>query len=65
MNKGGKREGAGRPHAPDGHKKRMVSVRLPEYLIQWLSDQTESQAALIESALNKTYSIEREGGMKK
>ena len=56
---GGKRQGAGRPPAPVELKKRMVSIRLPEWLIQWMYEQPETnRAVLIEEALKKVHSIE-------
>jgi len=54
---GGKRQGAGRPTAPPRLKKRMISVRLPEWLLAWLSQQTESQAVLIEDALKEKHRL--------
>lgn len=56
---GGKRQGAGRPPAPVFLKKRMVSIRLPEWLILWMDAQTETnRAALIEDALKEAHGIE-------
>jgi hypothetical protein len=58
-NKGGKRQGAGRPPAPAELKKRMVSIRLPEWLIQWMDEQPETnRAVLIEGALKKMHGIQ-------
>jgi len=54
---GGKRQGAGRPPAPYELKKRMVSIRLPEWLIKWMDDQPENRAVLIEDALKKVHGI--------
>ena len=59
MNRGGKRQGAGRPPAPAELKKRMVSIRLPEWLIQWMDEQPKTnRAVLIEEALKKVHNIE-------
>lgn len=56
---GGKRKGAGRPPAPVELKKRMVSIRLPEWLIQWMDEQHDTnRAVLIEEALKKVHGIE-------
>lgn len=55
---GGKREGAGRPLAPEMLKKRMVSIRLPEWLIQWMDEQPKTnRAVLIEQALSKLHKL--------
>jgi hypothetical protein len=55
---GGKRKGAGRPTAPAELKKRLISIRLPEWLIKWMDDQPETnRAILIEEALQKIHSI--------
>jgi len=37
--------------------KKMVSVRLPIYIVEWLKIQSESQAVLIETALREKYNI--------
>jgi len=64
--KGGKREGAGRPPAPVELKKRMVSIRLPEWLIIWMDDQPETnRAILIEEALQKIHGISPPGDTNK
>lgn len=42
---------------PDPNKKRMVSVKLPPWLIEWLRRQDVSQAVLIERALMHTHNI--------
>ena len=56
---GGKRQGAGRPLVPAELKKRMVSIRLPEWLIQWMDEQPETnRAVLIENALKEIHGIE-------
>lgn len=55
---GGKRQGAGRPPAPEELKKRMVSIRLPEWIIQWMDAQPDTnRAVLIEEALKKVHRI--------
>lgn len=55
---GGKREGAGRPPAPHLLKKRMVSIRLPEWLILWMDEQPgTNRAVLIETALSKLHNL--------
>ena len=59
---GGKRKGAGRP--PAANAKRMYSVRLPEWLIDWLREQDKSQAEIIEDALVCKHKLDalNEGG---
>ena len=55
---GGKREGAGRPRSPKMLKKRPVSIRLPEWLIQWMDNQPgTNRAVLIEESLQKLHKI--------
>lgn len=42
-------------------KKRMISVRLPEWIIQWMDAQPETnRAVLIEDALKKAHAIDSE-----
>lgn len=55
---GGKREGAGRPPVTANLKKEPICVKLPRWLIDWMSGQTKSRAVLIEHALKKEHSIE-------
>ncbi|MDY0300264.1 MAG: hypothetical protein RBQ99_01630 [Trichlorobacter sp.] len=58
-NKGGKREGAGRKPAHPLLKKRLVSIRLPEWLLNWMDEQPDTnRAVLIEHALKKVHQIE-------
>ena len=47
MNKGG------RPPAPPGLRRVNVPLRLPEWLVQWMAEQPETPAELIEAALLK------------
>ena len=51
---GGKRDGAGRNVGPDGPRK-MYSVRLPIWLIEWLRSQDEPQSRVIETAIREHY----------
>lgn len=39
------------------NKKRMVSVKLPPYIIDWLRGQNVSQSKLIEEALGNHFKI--------
>jgi hypothetical protein len=43
----------GRPPAPPGMRRVNVPLRLPEWLVQWMAEQPETPAALIEAALLK------------
>ena len=58
--RGGKRPGAGRPRGSD---KRMVTVRLPGHIADWLKSEANknrySQSKLIVDALVATYDIPR------
>ena len=55
---GGKRQGAGRPPAHIKLKKRAISIKLPEWLIQWMDNQPgTNRAILIESALKTVHNI--------
>ena len=58
--RGGKREGAGRPPAPDHLKRQPVTVRLP----QWLIDEVDLSApgdrgGTIEKALMKYMQLKK------
>ncbi len=57
LGSGGKREGAGAPTKPANLKKNIISVKLPQWLIDWTADQKESRAILIEEALKKVYKL--------
>jgi len=49
---------AGRPPAQTELKKRMVSIRLPEWLLVWMDEQPETnRAILIEDALKQVHRI--------
>ena len=54
---GGKREGAGRPPAPPMLKKEQISVKIPKWLIEWMDEQPESRAVLIDDAISKQHKI--------
>lgn len=54
---GGKREGAGRKPSPPELKKEPISMKLPKWLIEWLDEQPESRAVLIEAALKRRHKI--------
>jgi len=50
-------KGAGRKPAPANLKKNMISVKLPQWLIEWTAEQPESRAVLIEDALKKVHKL--------
>ena len=54
MARGGKRPGAGRPTGSD---RVGIYVRLPGWLVEWLREQPESQAELIEQALTEQHEL--------
>jgi hypothetical protein len=58
ITKGGKRQGAGRPPAPAKLKKESIHVKLPKWLIEWMSEQSESRAVIIEAAIKKSHDIQ-------
>ena len=47
----------GRPPAPPGLLRVNVPLRLPEWLVQWMSEQAETPAELIEAALLKAHKL--------
>ncbi len=49
------KKSVGRPPLPKGQKKRMVAIRLPEEIIQWLDNQDKTKTELIGEAIRKTY----------
>ena len=55
--RGGKRKWAGRKCSPANLKKNMISVKLPQWLIDWTAEQEESRAVLIEEALKKVHKL--------
>lgn len=54
---GGKREGAGRKSPAPGFARRAVPLRLPEWLVAWLDQQSEKRAQVIEAALVKAHRL--------
>ena len=59
---GGIRKGAGRKPAPLELKKIPVGVKLPRWLVEWMREQPESQAVLIEEALKKRHKLKSPEG---
>ena len=57
MNFGENPRGAGRKPAPPELKKIPVGVKLPRWLVEWMREQPESQAVLIEEALKKRHKL--------
>ena len=56
----GKFEGGRKPLSPDDMTRRVnVTVKLPQWLREWLKMQNIAQSRLIETALIKTYQIEK------
>jgi hypothetical protein len=58
--RGGKRQGAGRPKGtkmPKDQKRKTVSVCIPRWLAEWLSNHPESSGRLVERALIMTYDV--------
>ena len=58
--RGGKRQGAGRPKGttmPENQRRKTVSVCIPLWLAEWLSNHPESSGRLVERALIMTYGI--------
>lgn len=56
MARGGKREGAGAPRKDPALVKKMITTRLPVWLVDWVGAQ-DNQATTIEAALIKTYRL--------
>lgn len=57
MSRGGKREGAGRPSLDPQMVKVPVGYKLPRWLVNWLRDQNEPAAQLIEDALRRRHKL--------
>ena len=57
MSYGGRREGAGRPPLDPQIVKVPVGYKLPRWLVEWIRQQDESAAVLIEDALCKRYKL--------
>lgn len=56
--KGGKRSGAGRKPTPDDEKRIRVTVRLPQWLANWLHKKGD-QGKTIENALIEKYKLKK------
>lgn len=54
---GGAREGAGRKPAKQELKKIPVGIKLPRWIVEWMREQPESQAVLIEDALKRRHKL--------
>ena len=58
-NHGGNRQGAGRKPSPELLKKTPRSVKLPEWLWEWMDEQPDTnRAILIEDAIREKHGIE-------
>ncbi len=55
--RGGAREGAGRNPVPVALKKMPISIKLPKWLLDWLDQQGDSRAVLIEDALRSVHKL--------
>lgn len=47
----------GQPPKPPMLKKMPISIKLPQWLLDWLAEQPESRAKLIEDALSKVHKL--------
>lgn len=47
----------GRPPAPPSMRRVNVPLRLPKWLVQWMAEQAETPAELIEAALLKAHKL--------
>ncbi len=54
---GGKREGSGRKPLPPLMKKTPRTVKLPEWLWQWIDSQPGNRPELIEAAIREKHKI--------
>ena len=54
---GGHRAGSGRKPSLPELKKIPVGMKLPRWLVEWMREQPESQAALIEDALTRRHKL--------
>ncbi len=59
---GGKRKGAGRPPVDPQLKKVTNSIKIPQWLTDWLNEQEETKVELIEKALMKQYKLKSPKG---
>lgn len=49
----------GRPPAHPGLRRVHVSLRLPQWIVQWIAEQPKTTAELVEAALLKTHKLRR------
>ena len=52
----------GRPPAPPALRRVNVPVRLPAWLVEWMAQQPETPATLIEAALLKAHKLKAPKG---
>ena len=63
MSSGGKREGAGRKPIPPLLKKTARSIKLPEWIWQWMDSKNgTNRAILIEDALREKHGLKQPDG---
>ena len=55
MGGGGRRPGAGRKPAPPELKKVPVCIKLPQWLLDRMSEEPDNRAVLIETALRQVH----------
>jgi hypothetical protein len=55
--RGGARKGAGRTETPADLYRRVCTVRLPAWLLEWLREQPQSAGELVEQALCKAHKL--------
>ena len=56
------KRGAGQPPKAANLKKNPVSMKLPQWQIDWTSEQPESRAILVEQALCKVHKLKPPDG---
>ena len=55
--KGGKRANSGRKPLPLELKKIPIGLKLPRWIVEWMREQPQSQAVLIENALKHKHKL--------
>ncbi|MCK5616652.1 hypothetical protein KAR91_83095 [Candidatus Pacearchaeota archaeon] len=53
----------GRKKSAPNLKKNQISLKLPQWLIEWLDEQPQSRAILIEDALKKKHKLKTPQGV--
>lgn len=55
-----RRPGGGRKRMAPEEKKKLISLTLPNWLLQWMATQDASRSALIEKAMTAQYKIKHD-----